>query len=712
MKLLTPRRDRRQTTLPHSVSDDSCAKPFSDQRRFRTELHGVRGLAISLVVAFHIFSNGRVSGGIDIFLAITGFLAIPSLMRRAEKGNGVIALGTRFAGLVKRLWVPLAPMLIVIALVSSAILPLSAHPQLFREFRAASLFYENYELIRSQLSYNAAGPDTSPLQHLWSTSIQVQFHIIMPFIIMAVTIPIFYLKRNPRPFVLVVLAGLTLWSMKHAIEGQHIHQAENYFSTLSRTWQLTLPGIVGLTIDRIKLTSTLRALLSWVGFILMCSAGFIFDGAALYPSYYALIPVGAMLCIVIAGETRSRWGADRILGTWPFQKLGDVSFSLYIWHWPLIVLYLNFSAQDSLDLAGACGILIVSLCLAYLGKRFLEEGLANVGIFAAPNWRIPLTTGTICALAMGSTFWYLQHSSLRKIDRIDAAGRAEFSLVDYPGAQAFVADAHVPDKPVFPDLNAVPTNWGEVFDLPPINTTELDRCWGEGDDTVTDPVGCAYGDEESSRIVVMVGGSHVGQWWGAFKNAADDYGWRLILLQRGGCVFTIDPNPKPNEPIYPDGCYEYNRKALDYIKEIEPSLVITGATTQHFKGHEGIIDGMRDAWAELEQANIPTLLLRDTQRVPDATPTCLLQRGDAISCGTPRTTCYSRSIDENGIPNLPSTAMYFDTSQFICKDNFCPAIIGNVVVWRWQAHVTYAFAQTARPTLEPLLRTFTPDLYD
>ncbi|MDO5728155.1 MAG: acyltransferase family protein [Actinomycetaceae bacterium] len=701
-----------RSTLPPRASPEPALKAFHDRRSFRTELHGVRGLAIALVVTFHIFSNGRVSGGIDIFLAITGFLAIPSLMRRAEKGKGFIPLGVRFAGLVRRLWVPLAPMLIIIALAGTVVLPLSSHPQLFREFRASSLFYENYELIRSQLSYNAAGPDTSPLQHLWSTSIQVQFHILMPFIVMAVTVPFFYLKRNPRPAVLIILTGLTVWSMMHAIEGQQVHQAENYFSTVSRTWQLTLPGIVGLTIDKMRINSLFRAILSWIGLILMCSAGFIFDGGSLYPSYHALVPVGAMLLIVIAGDTRSRWGADRILGLWPFQKLGDISYSLYIWHWPLIVLYLNYSAQDTLDLFGALSILLISLCLAYLGKRFLEDGLAQAPLFIGAHWRRPLTTGIVGALLMGSTFWYLQHSALWEIDRLEAAGRADFSLSDYPGAQAFVADAPVPEMPVFPDLNAVPTNWGEVFDLPPINTTELDRCWGEGDDTVTDPVGCAYGNPESDKTVAMVGGSHVGQWWRAFKNAADDYDWQLILLQRGGCVFTIDPEPSPDEPVYPQGCYEYNRNALDYLLDIQPDLVVTGGTTQHFKGREGILEGMRDAWVELEEAEIPTLLLRDTQRVPDATATCLMQGGDAISCGTPRSEKYLKSIDENGLSDLPTTALFLDTSQFICKDDYCPAIIGNVAVWRGQAHITYAYAQTIRPTLEPILRDFVPELYE
>ncbi len=141
---------------PESAEDH--ATPFRDTRKWRHELHGIRGVAIFLVVTFHIFGHGRVSGGIDIFLAITGFLAVPSLYRRAMTDGGFIPLMSRFGGLARRLLVPLIPVLLFIAIVGSLILPVTLQPQMFAELRASALFAENIELVRSQLAYDAAGP--------------------------------------------------------------------------------------------------------------------------------------------------------------------------------------------------------------------------------------------------------------------------------------------------------------------------------------------------------------------------------------------------------------------------------------------------------------------------------------------------------------------------------------------------------------------------
>lgn len=282
--------------------------PFIDSRKWRHELHGIRGIAIFLVVTFHVFGNGRVSGGIDIFLAITGFLAVPSLYRRALRGNGFIPLMSRFGGLARRLLVPLIPVLLFIALVGSVVLPITFQSQMFVELRASALFAENVELVRSQLAYDAAGPDTSALQHLWSTSIQVQFHILMPFVFMLLTIPMVRLNRDPRRALIIILGLLSVASFTYAWWNQGVFQQANYFSTFSRLWELTLSGILGLTVSEFKLNDVTRGILSWLGLLMILSTGFMFDGASVFPGPQALLPVGGLLLFLTAGKSYTRWG--------------------------------------------------------------------------------------------------------------------------------------------------------------------------------------------------------------------------------------------------------------------------------------------------------------------------------------------------------------------------------------------------------------------
>lgn len=208
-------------------------RPLRDGRRFRPELHGVRGLAILLVVVFHIFAAGRVSGGIDVFLAITGFLALPSLLGRTT-GGWRIDLAARFSGLIRRLVVPLLPVLLAVGMAGTILVPLSEQPQLFGEMRASILFYENWKLVTSQLTYDAAGPGTSPLQHIWSTSIQGQFHVIMTFFVMAVAWAAAKVHRSPRTALLMALGVVTAASFWWAMEETATNQAAAYFSTFTR----------------------------------------------------------------------------------------------------------------------------------------------------------------------------------------------------------------------------------------------------------------------------------------------------------------------------------------------------------------------------------------------------------------------------------------------------------------------------------------------
>ncbi|MBO0599273.1 acyltransferase, partial [Nesterenkonia sp. E16_7] len=166
-------------TSPRASRADEPAAGVLPERRHRPELHGLRGLAIAGVVLFHLFGAGRVSGGIDIFLAISGFLFTGMLLREAGS-TGKIDFLRYFVRLAKRILAPAALVIAVTTMAGLILLPLTRHAQLVTEARASLLYFENFELIRSQLSYEAAGAETSPFQHFWSLSVQGQFYLIWP----------------------------------------------------------------------------------------------------------------------------------------------------------------------------------------------------------------------------------------------------------------------------------------------------------------------------------------------------------------------------------------------------------------------------------------------------------------------------------------------------------------------------------------------------
>lgn len=691
------------------------SKSFSDNRKWRDELHGIRGIAILLVVTFHIFGNGRVSGGIDIFLAITGFLAIPSLYRRAIAGGGFIPLTSRFGGLARRLLIPLVPVLIFIAVVGSFVLPQAFQPQMFAELRASALFAENIELVRSQLSYDAAGPQTSALQHLWSTSIQVQFHILMPFVFMLLTVPMVKTQRDPRKALIVALSILSVSSFAYAWWNQGVFQQANYFSTFSRLWELTLSGILGLTVSKFKLNDVARGFLSWLGILMILSTGFLFDGASVFPGPQALLPVGGLLLFLTAGKSYTKWGADNVVQLPPVKFLADISYSLYLWHWPIIIFYLNYFSKRNLGIFDALSVLTISVGLGTLGKKLFEDGLASWRILKNDKVTVPLAI--IVMLSSAATFqWRIQVSDARLEQLIADAGDIQTGT-NYIGALALTNGVEVMPQEPLPDPDVARKTLPSAYSFAPGNSETHESCITRSDSDNTFPTNCVFGSDDARKTVVMIGGSHVSQWWSAFEEMAKDYDWKLVLLERLDCQLGLDEDiHDPHLDISPY-CIEWNRNAVNYIREIEPDLVVTLGTSQKFDDPEQIRESQKAAWYELEDTSL--LLLRDNPRFDERPIECLEEKmqtdslNDLSDCEISMDLFnYSQTFDHVQSAGFPQNSYYLDTAEILTVDRHFVPVIGNVIVWRDSHHITDLYARTSRNFFEDALTNFKPELFN
>ena len=682
------------------------------ERRYLPELHGVRGLALLIVVLFHLFGHGRVSGGIDVFLTVSGFLFTGILLREATATRGRIDFLKYYGRLVRRIFVPAAIVVVTTLSVGLFILPASTHRQLWAEARASLLYFENYELINSQLAYEAAGPQTSPFQHFWSLSVQGQFYVVWPF----VTILAVVLARRlhiPAARVLMALATVILLaSFVYAIKVGDYNQPKNYLLTTTRAWELAYGSLLALLIDHLRLPRSLRTITGWAGLVLIMSCGFLIDGANLFPGPWSLWPLtGLTLVLISAGPKGAgqdpKWTATRILSTKPLAWIADRAYGLYLWHWPILIFYMALRGRGAVGARGGLIILTAAMALTIGMYHFVEIPLKHKqqtlkGRIARRANKATVTTAAVALLIGGGvTSWVLYQTRPEPIEAFD---QTTWDWDNYPGALATT------DQYEMPALTGDYLPKGEALKQ---RSDFYD--WGchqpSGHEPGTDVVTVCEDPNEPANptaTVVVAGGSHAGMWYNAFAVLAKKYNWRLLAVDKNACYFHEVDDPEN------DMCSSWQINFLNWLSTQDVDLLVTPGTRMSAGTPEYIAVGAQDRWDDILATGSELLLIRGVPRQSDNTAECLELGKDIESCG-PAT---AQIADENPLDfiDLPSGITTVDFMENICPafyegKEFCAPAIGNVPVWRDHGHLATRYVETMAPIIETELQEKLPWLF-
>ncbi|GAA1142903.1 acyltransferase family protein [Nesterenkonia lutea] len=676
------------------------------ERRYRPELHGLRGLAIAGVVLFHLFGAGRVSGGIDIFLAISGFLFTAMLLREAGT-TGRVDFLRYFGRLARRILAPAALVILVTTFVGLLLLPLTRHGQLVTEARASLLYFENFELIRSQLSYEAAGAETSPFQHFWSLSVQGQFYLIWPLVALLAV----WMARRSRFSPTTAMTGLVVMLMASSFGfALYMHQqsqAEAYLLTQTRIWELGFGGLLALLGARLMVPERLRTAAGWTGLALIISCGFLLDGASMFPGPWALWPLaGLALVMASAGpggdRQRTLTTAQGLLSTAPFSRLGDIAYGLYLWHWPLVIFMLELRGDEALSAADTILVLGVSLLLGWLTQRFIEQPLArrprrdsSAGHRSAGRMTVALAAGTLL-IGAAATTTYVQLTTAPEEDGLAMAG---VDRILYPGADIISADDSARDVEFYPELGGISRR------VPEYARTDCHQPTGD-DPGSGEVLVCEDSAQPTNpaKTIMLAGGSHAGHWHNAWIMLAEKHNWEVLVSTKGGCVF------RANDPEEPSTCDQWNDEFPEVLAEREPDLVVTpGTAVPREPGTEEIHDGAPDRWEEITATGTDLLLLRGTPRTEENVPDCLAEGGDAVECA-PDFEKFA-STDPLTELTLPENTYTVDLTDHFCPQQQCSAVIGNVLVYRDSHHLTNEYVETMVPHLERKLQESVPQLF-
>jgi len=693
-------------TLSPPAAPVAAAPPVAVGTRstgfYRHDLDGLRGVAILLVAMFHVWF-GRVSGGVDVFLALSGFFFGGKVIRAALNPAVRLSPPAEVLRLIRRL----VPALVVV-LAACAVLTILVQPQTrwetFADQSLASLgYYQNWELANTAADYLRAGEAVSPLQHIWSMSVQGQFYVGFLLLIAGCS----YLFRRVtgahlRTLFLVLLTALTVASFVYAVFAQQDNQTTAYYNSFARAWELMLGALVGALVPSVRWPGWLRtaAATAALGAILACGA--LIDGVREFPGPWALVPVGATVLMILAGANL-RSGNDemplpnRLLATGPLVALGAMAYSLYLWHWPLLIFWLSYTGHRHADFVEGAAVLLVSGVLAYLTTRLVEDPLryqaAPVPAIAwLPRLRRPTMALGSAVVLLGVTLTATSFTWRQHITVLRAAGK-ELSVLnaqDYPGARALTEHVRVPTLPMRPTVLEV------TEDLP---SSTRDGCISDFVNPAV--VNCTYGDPAATRTIALAGGSHAEHWLPALELLATLHHFKVVTYLKMGCPLSTEEVPliMGNNAPYPQ-CREWVQRTTAKLVADRPDYVFTTTTRPwNIKSGDVMPATYIGVWQTLSDNNVPILGMRDTPwLVKDGKPfdpaDCLAKGRSAQSCAIKRSDVLSdRNQTLDFVPQFPLLKV-LDMSDAICRPDFCRPVEGNVLIYHGAHHLTPTYMRT------------------
>ena len=701
----------------------SATAPEQSRRALRPEIQGLRSVAVLLVVGYHLFPAQLRGGyiGVDVFFVISGFLITGQITKEIVATGGLSLV--RFWGRRIRRLLPAAMLVLAACLVGTwLIAPTTLWNQWLLHIAASAFYAENWALAADAVDYLAQGTAPTIVQHYWSLSVEEQFYIVWPIIAVVVVLALKRAGRlaQSRRVLLAVLAAVTLLSFAVSVLQTVSDPGIAYFSTLTRMWEFgagALLAVLGASLSH----RVLRLVLGWAGLAALAVAALLFDAATPFPGYAALLPVLGTVAVILAGSAQSRASAASLLSLRPVTFVGDISYSLYLWHWPLIVLapYLIGAALTFPAKAVVAGLALV---LAWATTRFVENPLRHLPALTVPSWRSFAAAGVAMAIILSGSLALDGHLA-RQRDEAAAAATAAAQAADDAAEEAIAAlmsgvdGATAATQPCLGPLAldpagacASPTGSGGYLVSPDIvgsRTFEelYPDCLGGQDDSLLTV--CELGQlSGATRTIAVVGDSHATQWLGAFDLLGRTLGWKVIAATKASCPFADTVRVLPDETAgRAEHCTEVNDELVAMLESRgDLDAVFASAFGSAYTWDGDLAAGIEAFGSRLDAAGIPFAVIRDVPLVKDRadSPTCLESMADPVDCALPRSEALVADPYADAAASLGRPVL--DLSDQFCDSSWCYAVVGGVVVYVDYSHLTAEYSSLLAPAIYRQLR--------
>jgi len=661
----------------------------------RVDIQLLRALAVGGVVANHL-APGRVTGGylgVDIFFVISGFLITSHLVGEAQR-TGRIALGRFWARRARRL-LPASLLVLALSALGTVLwLPQSRWLQVMHEIFASALYVQNWQLAASAQDYFRSSQSPSPVTHYWSLSAEEQFYLIWPLL----TLGVWWLARRSSAdarrrvlaaaMSLVVVASLvcaTVWLARSPNTA--------YFATPARAWEFGIGAVLGC-LPRLPRLPRVAAAPGWV---VMAASVWLFGETSSVPGVITLVPVLGCALVIWAGTGSGGVPTPRALRVpvW----LGDISYSVYLWHWPLIV-FAPYALGRPMSPAVGVGIVLLTLLVAQLSTRFVEDPFRRARLLA-PTHRSLLAAAVGMAVVAAIAIHVPQTLSSNLADVQQEMGSLVAAADRCTGAPA--AGNPCPDSHQLRVANA---------DLITISNSPYLPSWGstcqvEPEDPA--PAPCQFGVPETTAKarIALIGDSHAGQWASPLDLVAQKEGWNVVMQVKSSC----QPAPGDLHSSWSTApavasCHAWGKQVSEAVAE-DPSIdvvVVSGISRSYVSDDPtSVIEQWRAQWRPWIAAGKQVVVIADVPMLGEGdVPACL---GAATTIDDP---CSADAEQADTPDPLVAAASgldgvtLFDPVRNVCDDR-CHAVVGGMPVYGDDNHMNSYFTRTFAPLLAPVM---------
>ena len=662
---------------------------------FRPDIEGLRAVAILTVLAHHAglpLPGGFV--GVDVFFVISGFL-ITGLLVNELWSTGTVSW-VRFVGRRIRRLLPAAVLVLVAtSLVSFLVVPGLRRRDIAVDIAAAAAYVVNWVLARREVDYLASDIRPSPVQHYWSLAVEEQFYVVWPLLLIVVALLV---RRPSRRVVATALGLLVVSSLVWSVWFSHTSPQPAFFTTTTRVWELGLGALLAVALagrDRPATPARGSAALGWGALVVLGAVAVALPEGIEWPGAWALLPTVPTAVLIWAGWQGAHHGPVRLLGTRAMVWIGGLSYSIYLWHWPFIILgeWTADAVDATLPSWGKAALALASVGPAWLSWRFVETPIHH-GPWLRDRPRALLASGL--ALSLVGVLAALPLLPLRSpFETTPPGGR--MPPVSELGAATMRLDQPLAavDDPgwVTPD----PLTSGE--DRP---EADVDRC--QVPVAVSEPVACTFGDPDGATTVALVGDSKAMQWLPALQEAATTRGWRIVTWGKSSCAFAASPATEAGT-VYPE-CDTWNDAVVGALREDPPDVVVTsGVATQAWTGsgtaRRPLVEGYAARWRSLADGGVPVVVVGDSPISPDDLDICAARHPRELTrCvfpGVPAIAGGGLPVQREAAAGAGSGVALLDLTAWVCPEEVCPVVIGHVAVHREGDHVTATYAATLAP---------------